>query len=207
MTEIEWSLRGQCLEACNCTYLCPCIPTNRTAEPTQGDCKTVHTYRIDHGSFGDLLLDNLCFVLFFRTPGIMSEGNGQLGIIIDERASPEQHKALVSIARGEVGGSLAALNALVTEYLGVETRAIQLDINGLLWTAATEGAVDQVAEGVPSPVAPGEPIYLDNTGHRANPRIGLAQLRRNHMHAFGINWDDDSGTNSGAFAPFSWQGP
>jgi hypothetical protein len=137
----------------------------------------------------------------------MAEGNGQLGIIVDERATEGQHQALVSIARGEVGGSLAALNALVTEYLGVESRAIRLDNDGLVWTASAEGAVDQVAEGVPSPVKPGEPIYLDNTGHRANPRIGLARLRRNHMHAFGIDWDDDTGTNSGAFAPFSWQGP
>ncbi len=207
MAQTAWRLEGHCLEACNCTYLCPCIPSNRTARPTQGDCKTVHTYRIERGSHGDMTLDGLCFVIFFRTPGVMADGNGQLGIIIDERASPDQHQALVSIARGDAGGPLAALNALVTEYLGVESRAIRLDNEGLTWTASTEGAVDQVAEGVPSPVKPGEPIYLDNTGHRANPRIGLARVQRNHMHAFGIDWDDDSGTNSGVFALFSWQGP
>ncbi len=81
----------------------------------------------------------------------MADGNGQLGIIIDERASPDQHQALVSIARGDAGGSLAAVNALVTEYLGIQSRAIRLDNEGLTWTASTEGAVDQVAEGVPIP--------------------------------------------------------
>jgi len=25
------------------------------------------------------------------------------------------------------------------------------------------------------------------------------------MHAFGINWDDTSGTNNGHFAPFAWK--
>ena len=57
-----------------------------------------------------------------------------------------------------------------------------------------------------SPVKPGEPVYLYNTRYSANPRIGLAKLHRNHMHAFGIEWDDDSGTSRGAVAPFSWQG-
>lgn len=207
MAETAWHLAGHCLEVCNCQYLCPCIPSNRTARPTEGDCKTVHTYRIERGAYGDIVLDELCFVLFFRTPGVMAEGNGSLGIIIDKRASADQHQALVPIARGEVGGPLAALNVLVTEYLGVESRTIRLENKGLNWTAITEDAVAQMAEGVPSPVRQGEPIYLDNTGHRANPRIGLAKVRRNHMHAFGIDWDDDSGTNSGAFAPFNWQEP
>ncbi len=94
---------------------------------------------------------------------------------------------------------------LKTEYLGFETRSIEFRKNGMKWSVSIPDLVDQVAEGVPSPVKPGEPIYLDNSCHRANPRIALAKASRNHIHAFGLDWDDDGGSNSGAFAPFSWK--
>ena len=49
-----------------------------------------------------------------------------------------------------------------------------------------------------------EPIYLDNTCHPVNQRLGLAKADKSHIHAFGIDWDDASGTRNGHFAPFSW---
>ena len=59
---------------------------------------------------------------------------------------------------------------------------------------------------MPSPTKPGEPLFLDNTLHPANPRIALAHARHSHVHAFGINWDQTDGKNNGHFAPFNWQG-
>jgi hypothetical protein len=52
---------------------------------------------------------------------------------------------------------------------------------------------------------PGEPISLDNVAHPVNTRLALAHATRSHLHAFGLDWDDDSGRNNGHFAPFSWQ--
>ena len=42
--------------------------------------------------------------------------------------------------------------------------------------------------------------------HPANARLALAKALRSHLHAFGRDWDDDSGRNNGHFAPFTWQG-
>lgn len=201
---VTWQLSGDCLEVCNCEYLCPCIPSNRTARPTQGQCTTALSFHINNGCYGDLPLDDLSFVVVLRTPGPMAEGDWSVGVIIDERAAPEQRQALVSIARGEVGGPMGPVAALTSEFLGVESKPIHFQKDGLTRSLSVPGWLDQAAEGVPSPVKPGEPMYLDNTGHRANPRIALARANRNHIHAFNLDWVDDSGTNSSAFAPFEW---
>jgi hypothetical protein len=52
----------------------------------------------------------------------------------------------------------------------------------------------------------GEPIYLDNTCHPVSSKLALAKATRSSMHAFGIDWDDSSGTRNGHFAPFAWGG-
>jgi hypothetical protein len=49
-----------------------------------------------------------------------------------------------------------------------------------------------------------EPIYFENVGHPASTRLALAKAQRSHVHAFGLDWDDESGRNNGHFAPFSW---
>ena len=73
------------------------------------------------------------------------------------------------------------------------------------WSLSIPGLVDQAAEGVGSPIKPGEPLYIDNTLHPANARLALAKATRSHTHALGLDWDDDSGNNNGHFAPFSWR--
>lgn len=204
MAKPLWQLNGHCLEVCNCDFLCPCIPSNRTARPTKGNCTTILTFKIDHGFYGDVKLDDLAFAIALRTPGPMAEGNWSVGVIIDERATTEQQKKLVAIARGQAGGPLEPMLALTSKFLGIELRQIEFRKSQMKWSVSIPGMVDQEADGVPSPVKPGEPIYLDNTGHRANPRIALAMSNRNHIHAFGLDWDEVGGSNSGAFAPFSW---
>lgn len=205
MVGATWQLSGHCLEVCNCEFLCPCIPSNRLARPTAGHCTTVLTFKIDEGSCGDVPLDDLAFAVALRTPGPMADGNWSVGVIIDERANAEQQESLVAIARGQAGGPMEPMLALTTEFLGVELRPITFQMDGMKRSVSIPGLVDQEAEGVPSPVRPGEPMYLDNTGHRANPRIALAKAARNHIHAFGLDWNDDGGSNSGAYAPFSWR--
>ena len=71
-------------------------------------------------------------------------------------------------------------------------------------SATIPGRLDQAAAGVAGAV-PDEAICLDNTLHPANARLALARAERSHLHAFGLDWDDDSGQNNGHYAPFQWQ--
>jgi hypothetical protein len=164
------------------------------------------TFSIGAGRYGNLSLDGLNFAVVGHTPGVMGNGNWSVGVIVDQRASAEQAQALTAIASGQAGGPMAALGPLVGKLLGSEPRQIRFQKDGMKRSVSIPGALDQAVEGVASPTKPGEPLYIDNTLHPANPRLALAKAARSHLNAFGLNWDDVSGQNNGHFAPFTWQG-
>ena len=99
---------------------------------------------------------------------------------------------------------MAALSPLVSRVAGVEKRPIQFQIDGLKRVVKTGELVDQQCEGVPGGVRGNEPIFLGNTGHPVNESIALAKATRSRFHAFGMDWDDSTGTRNGHFAPFAW---
>ncbi len=206
MAHPSWQVSGDYFETCSCTYLCPCIPSNLTAPPSKGHCYFAFVFHVDRGRYGQLALDGLSFVVVGYTPGIMAQGNASVGVILDERATGEQREALTAIASGQAGGPMAALGPLITKFLGAEARPIRFEKNGMRRAVAVPGVLELALEGTASPVAAGEPLYIDNTMHPANSRLALAKSTRSHLHALGLSWDDASGQNNGHFAPFRWQG-
>ena len=64
----------------------------------------------------------------------LADGNWSVGVIIDERATTEQKETLVAIARGQAGGPMEPMLALTTEFLGVESRPILFQKNGMKWS-------------------------------------------------------------------------
>lgn len=99
---------------------------------------------------------------------------------------------------------MAALAPLVSEFAGVEKRPITFEMDGMTRAVTAGELVDQALTGAPSLTKEGEPIYLDNTLHPISTRIALANATRSRFNAFGIQWDDSSGSRNGHFAPFSW---
>lgn len=94
---IDWKIEAVTFGNCNCDYGCPCQFERR---PSQGHCRGFEVGRIERGHFGDVRLDGLCFALTYAWPGAVYEGNGVMGAIIDERASEQQRKALVTVLYG-----------------------------------------------------------------------------------------------------------
>jgi hypothetical protein len=204
---MAWTLQGQYMETCNCTFICPCISSNLAATPTEGDCKAALAMHIDKGRKDNVSLDGLSFIVLLHSPKAMLEGNFTVGLIIDERATDEQVDAIAAIASGAAGGPMAALAPLVGRMAGIERRSIRFEKDGSLGYSVKAGElVDQRCEGVGSAANPDEPIYLENVAHPANSKLALAKATRSRMHAFGIDWEDSSGTRNGHFAPFAWAG-
>ncbi|MGE5665104.1 MAG: DUF1326 domain-containing protein, partial [Betaproteobacteria bacterium] len=166
-----WRISGEYMETCNCTMLCPCITSNLGAVPTEGDCKAAVAMRIDQGEKDGIKLDGLSFIVMMHAPGAMGAGNMTVGLIVDERASEQQVEAIQAIATGAAGGPMAALAPLVGRVAGVERRPISFDVDGLERAVRAGDLVDQACEGVPSAVAPGQAIAIDNTVHPANGRL------------------------------------
>jgi len=200
----SWQISGQYMETCNCTFLCPCITSNLAGRPTEGNCKAALALRIDQGMKDNVSLDGLSFLVVMHSPGPMGEGNLTVGLVIDSAASDEQVQAISAIASGAAGGPMAALGPLVGRMAGVERRPIRFEADGLNYTVQAGDLVDQACEGLPSAADPQQAIGVDNTAHPVNSRLSLAKATRSHMHAFGIDWDDATGTRNGHFAPFSW---
>ena len=201
-----WKISGQYMETCNCTFLCPCIISNLTARPTEGDCKAAVTMHIDKGMKDGINLDGLSFIVMMHSPGAMGDGNITVGLIVDDTASDQQLEAISAIATGSAGGPMAALGPLVGRIAGVERRPILFEADGLNRTVRAGELVDQACEGIASAVAPDQAICIDNTVHPVTSRLSLARAKRSSFHVFGIDWDDATGTRNGHFAPFAWAG-
>jgi hypothetical protein len=98
MPYVEWEVKVREFANCNCNYGCPC---QFNALPTHGHCRAVVGYAIDEGHFGNTQLDGLRAVYIAKWPGAVHQGNGELQIIIDERANATQREALRKILYGE----------------------------------------------------------------------------------------------------------
>lgn len=95
---VDWYVEGTEFSNCNCDYGCPC---QFEALPTQGNCRGFEVVHIDKGRFGDVILDGLNMAMLYAWPGPVFEGQGEMQVIVDDRANPQQREALIKISHGE----------------------------------------------------------------------------------------------------------
>lgn len=205
MPSTNWEISGDYFETCSCDYLCPCIFTNLAGPMPKGSCTFAMVFHVNTGQYDNTPLDNLSFALVGLAPsGSMLDGNWSVGVVTDANANTEQQQALLTIASGQGGGPPAALGGLIGNFLGTEARPIRFQKNGLTRSVSIAGVLEQAVEGVAG-INQDEPLYIDNGPHPANARLALAKSAGSHLHAFGLDWDDDSRQNNGHFAPFTWR--
>src|SRR5262245_51800902 len=125
----SWQISALYIDTCNCAFLCPCLPSNLTETPTQGNCKAALALRMDQGGKDGVTLDGLAFIVLLHSPGPMADGNITVGLIVDAAASDQQVAAISDIATGVAGGPMAALAPLVGQVAGVEQRPIRFEAN------------------------------------------------------------------------------
>ena len=191
---IDWKIRGPELVTCNCNWGCPC---QFNALPSEGNCRAAFGVRIDEGHFGPTRLDGLSLVALLAWPGAIHEGRGECLPIIDERASPEQREALLTILSGqesEPGATVFQVFAgtleTVHEPLFKPIR-IEADVDGREGRIHVPGVLEIGAEPIRNPVT-GAP-------HRA--RITLPHGFEYHTAEFA------SGTaKGGGVIPLDWAG-
>lgn len=101
-SQIKWKMKGLWLKNCSCDPGCPC---DFWANPTKHFCEGMIGMKIDEGFYGDVPLGGLNFAAQYHWPGPLHEGNGTLQPIVDERASPEQRNAILTIMSGQAGNA------------------------------------------------------------------------------------------------------
>lgn len=206
MTAPSWKVSGQYYETCSCDFVCPCILNQLAVDPTQGSCTFAMAFQIERGSYGNVALDGLGFIVLGLTPEAMGKGNWSVGVVTDERAGAEERDAITAIASGAAGGPMAALSSLVGTFLGTESAPIIFARDGARWSVTATHLVEMSAQAAMGlDPASAEPLRLMNTGHPAASDVSLAHALKSHVDALGLRWNDTSGRNSGQYAPFDWR--
>ena len=95
-----WKITGQLEEACSCDAACPCWFDSK---PTKMTCSGGQVLFIEKGTYGKVKLDGLTIANMSQSPAgqtmMSSFGHWTFSYnYIDEKATPEQRKALEAIA-------------------------------------------------------------------------------------------------------------
>lgn len=150
-----WEIHGRELGNCNCDYACPC---QFNSLPNDGTCQAAVGYEVETGFYGDVKLDGLRMAATYKWPGAVHEGNGEMQLIIDERATPEQRTALERIMNGEDTEEFATMwfvfsamapNKHPTLYRRIN---IDVDIEERMGSVSIDGVFDLKAEPIKNPV-------------------------------------------------------
>jgi hypothetical protein len=96
----KWKITGQLEEACSCNAACPCWFDSK---PTRTTCGGNQVLFIQKGNYGKVKLDGLAIANYAESPEgqTMMDSFGKWKFstnYIDEKANPEQRKALEAIA-------------------------------------------------------------------------------------------------------------
>ncbi len=122
---MAYRLEGKLLEVCTCNTLCPCWIGD---DPDGGSCDGTLAWHIDKGQVGETDVSGLTFCMLTHIPGNVFNGNWRARAFVDDRASPAQQEALLSVFTGQLGGPVAELAKLVGEVVGVERVPISFDV-------------------------------------------------------------------------------
>lgn len=122
MSTVVYDLEGSLLEACSCGVLCPCWVG---ADPDGGSCASFNAYRFDRGEINGIDVSGLSFINVCDIPGnVLAPGTWRVVSFVDDRATDEQHDAILDAYHGRLGGPLADLAGLVGEVVAVERAPI-----------------------------------------------------------------------------------
>lgn len=187
-TAVGYDLEGSLLEVCTCNTLCPCwIGEN----PDNGDCESVVAYHFDSGTIRGVDVSGLTAASVVYIPGNVLEGNWKQVLYVDDKATDEQHDAIVAMITGELGGPMADLAQLVGERLAIERAPIShslVDGAGSLRVGefvsadmhpykGPDGSTTTLQNSIFSTV-PGSPAY-----------VGVADHQKIDIPEHGMSWE------------------
>ena len=159
MEYVDWEFKAREFANCNCNYGCPC---QFNAPPTYGNCQAIVGFQIDQGHFGDTRLDGLRAIYTGSWPGPIHQGEGEIQIIIDERADEAQREALRAILYGEetepgttMFNVFMAMTTTVYDPL-YKKIDFEVDIDKRTAKLLVEGLIEGLGEPIRNPVTGAE---------------------------------------------------
>ena len=162
-----YRVRALSVEACNCALGCNCY---FGGTPHDGICEFIIGYDIQEGRFGDVDLGGVRAVVAAKYPNPIHEGHGHVVLFVDQRASPEQVNALVTILSGQAGGMpWEAIAATIEKFEGPILRPIEIGADGQRGHVRIAGAVELETKPIRNPLAGDQEIEV----HMVYPKGGI----------------------------------
>lgn len=121
---MSFHVDGDYFESCTCQVSCPCI---FLAPATEDACDVLLAWHIRSGEMDGVSLEDLNVALAVHSPKRMTEGRWKAALYLDERANPDQAKALGAIFSGQAGGHLANVAPLIGTVTGVYSAPIRFE--------------------------------------------------------------------------------
>ncbi len=130
---MAYKLEGSMLEVCNCNVLCPCWIGE---DPDRGFCNSALAWHFDTGTVNGVNVSDLTIALAVHIPGNALKGNWRAVIYVDEKATSEQHEALLSVFTGKgttlrdtVFSTIAGAPAYVSKAPTFKMESPELDLS------------------------------------------------------------------------------
>ena len=147
-THHKWRLRGKWIKNCSCDAGCPC---DFWSEPTRHICEGMLGMEIDDGNFNDISMKGVKFVVAYKWPGPLHEGNGTVQPFFDVKTTPEQRDALGKILLGQAGNAwFEVIASLVTTVLEPKVAPIYFehDMKNVRAKVTIPGILETVTEPI-----------------------------------------------------------
>ncbi len=121
-----YKLEGRMTELCDCYVICPCWVGE---DPDGGTCDGLLAWHFDSGKIDGVDVSGLTISILNRIPGNALDGNWKAAIFVDDKATDEQHEAILAVYTGKKGGPLADLAQLMGEVVSVDRVPIEFSID------------------------------------------------------------------------------
>jgi hypothetical protein len=139
---MSYEMRGQFLEACDCSVPCPCWFVE---QPDEDECSGVVGWHVEQGTIDGVDVSGLGVASVSRHAGgrgdVGSHAKMRVALLVDERATPQQADVLARAFSGGLGGPLAEL-AEMTGEMDVERARVEFTSDGARTALTADSAVD-----------------------------------------------------------------
>ena len=185
---MAYRLEGSLMEYCTCHAMRPCWIGE---DPDGGVCEVAVAWHFDKGTIDGLDVSGLTLGAVAHVPGNILKGNWRVVVVMDDKATPQQEEAILSVYTGKQGGPVADIVKLIGEVVAVERAPITFSAENGKGTLKMGSAVD--AEMVPYISPGGEPTMVHNSVFSSiggGPAyVGKAPVYKVTSQALGINVD------------------
>lgn len=147
-SNVKWRLKGKWMKNCSCDVGCPC---DFWAEPTHHKCEGMLGMIVDEGNFGNVSMSGVKFVVTYKWPGPLHEGNGTVQPFFDAKTTPEQRDALAQILMGKAGNMwFEVVASLVTNVLEPKVVPIHFehDMKNVRAKVVIPGIIETITEPI-----------------------------------------------------------